>query len=353
MTLNEHNETVKIIRLTPPGRGAVAVVLLTGAGAWDIFARRWTGPAIQSHDRQYFGRFRLSASTEGDADFLEEVVIFSPRPDEIELHCHGGEAVVSALERSVVQDGVTAWSWKEHFCAEQTQRDLALEMLISASTARTAQILLDQYNGALERELAELETLHDAVEKRQRLERLHENAKLSKHLIQPFRVVLAGPVNAGKSSLLNSLLGFQRAIVHDLPGTTRDAVSGQTAVEGFPVEFVDTAGFRDTEHDPDIHELERQGIERSRQWLARADLVLRIFDVTALDSLDGQSAAHEIMCLNKIDLLDASDHRLPRVPQNAVRVSAVTGEGIEMLLRHIACRLVPNPPQPGEAVPLG
>ncbi len=338
------------------------MLLLSGPGASDIFASRWTGPTIISHDRQYFGRFRLDLG-----DRYEEAVVFSPQPDEIEIHCHGGEAVVTAIESALTHDGAIAVPWKVFFRPDHihkarshnttSQKEIAFQMLVAAPTERTAQILLAQHNGALERELEAIETLPEP-EKRQRRKRLQENAKLAKHLVEPFRVALAGAVNAGKSSLLNALLGFQRAIVALVPGTTRDAVSGRTAVDGFPVEFIDTAGFRDIDVgiDAGTGDLERQGMEIARRTLAQADLVLHVVDVTAQVKESMLDVPAEILVLNKIDLLEAGAHGMrpegDSAVVDAVCVSAMTGEGIEQLLERIARRLVPDPPLPLEAVPL-
>ncbi len=340
----EHREyRCCVVRLTPPGRGGVASILLSGNGALEIFSRRWTGAAIVSHDRQYFGRFRLDL-----AGRCEEAIVYSPKSDHIEIHCHGGEAVVAAIESALVNEGATVISWKKYFCPGNSQQEIALKMLVAAPTERTAQILLDQYNGALERELSEMETLTEA-EKQKRSEKLREHARWAKHLVSPFRVVLTGAVNAGKSSLLNAILGFDRAIVNSAPGTTRDAVSAQTAVDGFPVLFIDTAGFRETEN-----ELEQQGMQRAKWEINRADLVLRVIDATTEKKCGTLDKKNELLVLNKIDLVAKKEHDDSGCDdaERAARVSAVTGEGIEPLLERIARWLVPNPPQPFEAVPL-
>lgn len=330
----ETTAKLKIVRLTPPGRGAVAVLLLHGPDAVEIFSRHWIGPTVDSNDRQFFGRFRLGSGQ------VEEVVVFAPNRNEIEIHCHGGAAVTAAIEAVLVAEGAETVSWQGFFCPGTSQRELALKFLPLAPTQRCTQILLDQYNGVLERQETD----------RRRLE---ENAKLARHLVEPFRVVLAGPVNAGKSSLLNAVLGFQRAIVNPTPGTTRDTVSGRTALDGFPVEFIDTAGFRPLDNATE-HDLERQGIQRSEKSLAEADLVLWVVDATSIEPDGVSPRRNDLLCLNKIDLLDDERAgRLKRKRSDAVTVSAVTGQGIETLLERIARRLVPNPPRPLEAVPLG
>jgi tRNA modification GTPase len=174
------------------------------------------------------------------------------------------------------------------------------------------------------------------------LARLQELAPLGKHLVEPFRVVLAGASNAGKSTLLNTILGFQRSLVHSTPGTTLDVVSGQTALDGFPITFLDTAGFRKTDNG-----LEQQGIDRSQQSLKDADLVVWVVDPTVEESKRPRCPADSngLTCYNKMDLM-----RSPLLP--FLMISALTGEGIPELLSVILRRLVPSPPKQGKAVPL-
>lgn len=328
-----------IVRLTPPGRGAVASILLAGPGAEDVFARFWIGPALDPA-RPVFGRFRLVPMEQ-----VEEIVVHLSGPDEIEIHSHGGEAVVQAIESTLARSGGTATDWTDFFCpVPDDQRELALRLLPLAPTERTARILLDQLNGAWEREKDLIEHLSDPAEKRRRLARLRENAVLGEHLIRPFRVVLAGGVNAGKSCLFNALLGFQRVIVDGTPGTTRDVVSARSALDGFPVEFYDTAGFRATSQ-----ELERRGIERSTQTLKDADLVLWVRDATIPPEEQPPipEGNRTLCCRNKIDLCESAEEE-----RDTISVSAKTGLGLETLIREITARLVPSPPAPLEAVPL-
>ena len=112
--------------------------------------------------------------------------------------------------------------------------------------------LLDQYHGALESEIEAIRTLLRELQPNidaaaSRLETLLGRASIGLHLVRPWRVTIAGPPNVGKSSLLNALAGFERAIVFDQPGTTRDVLTVLTAIDGWPIELADTAGWRDSE----------------------------------------------------------------------------------------------------------
>ena len=328
---------LKIIRLTPLGRGAVASFLLCGEGATDSFLQYWQGKPIGEYPT--WGRLQLNES--GDC---EEAVVL--RVDGgLEIHVHGGEQIASAVETLFCQTGATCKTWQEYFAAGTSQQDLALQLLPFAPTERTAQILLDQYNGAYDKEMAAIEWLSCEEERKQRLDRLQELVPLGQHLIEPFRVVLAGASNAGKSSLLNAILGFQRSLVFSQPGTTRDVVSGQTALDGFPVTFFDTAGFRTTDD-----ELELQGIDRSLGSITDADLVVWVIDPTVEESQRPPCPVESnvLLCYNKMDLVQKRAGDALRSLE--ISVSALTGEGIELLLEDTIRRLVPAPPKSGEAV---
>ena len=185
----------------------------------------------------------------------------------------------------------------------------------------------------------------DASSARGRIDALLAQAELGRHLTRPWSVVLAGRVNVGKSSLLNALAGHARAIVHHAPGTTRDAVTAATAIDGWPVELCDTAGLRSPGD-----AIERAGIDLARQRLAAADLVVLVTDRSAAWSREDQTLFDQwpgaVLVHNKCDLPPALGDR-----PDGLLTSALHGQGIETLLETIAGRLVPSPPPPGAAVP--
>jgi tRNA modification GTPase len=141
-------------------------------------------------------------------------------------------------------------------------------------------------------------------------ERLREGALL----------VIAGPPNAGKSSLFNALLGRERAIVTEIPGTTRDAIEAHAVIEGFPFRLVDTAGLRESDD-----RVERLGIEVSRRYLESADLVLYCHDGDVQDELVGSLRSAVLAVRTKADLSPTADG-----------VSVVTGQGLGRLRRRLA-----------------
>jgi tRNA modification GTPase len=234
-------------------------------------------------------------------------------------------------------------------------RAAALLALAEARTERTAAILLDQYHGALGRAVNEVRKCLDRNDldgARARLEDLVARSAIGLHLIQPWRVVVAGPPNAGKSTLVNAMVGYARAIVDPQPGTTRDLVTALTAIEGWPVELCDTAGLRDA-----AHPVEQAGVAAARRSLAEADLVLLVFDLTqpwsAADQELLSTQPDAVIVHNKADLAPAASHALSAglPPPPGRRVSALHKAGLEDLLHAIAARLVPHPPEPGAAIP--
>ena len=168
---------------------------------------------------------------------------------------------------------------------------------------------------------------------RDRIARLLDTAPEGERLREGALLVIAGRPNAGKSSLFNALLGTERAIVTEIPGTTRDAVEAQAVLEGFPFRLVDTAGLRESDD-----RVERLGIEVSRRYLAAADLVLFCRDAgcemrdTEAQEFLASCRAPVVEVMTKIDLTD----RLTGRPPDRPNVSVVTGEGLADLRRKLA-----------------
>ena len=205
-----------------------------------------------------------------------------------------------------------------------------LDLLAHAPTTRTAAILLDQVNGAWQRVMPE------------QAPRLAELIPLGQHLVEPWKVVIASAPNVGKSSLMNALAGFTRSIVTDTPGTTRDVVRTRIAIDGWPIELVDTAGIRAAESD-----VEQQGIERARQALADADLRFWLLDGSAVPIHPADASGWHFL-INKSDLPPAWDWA--SIPK-ATPLSAKTGIGVPALCEWISATLVPRPAVVGEAGP--
>ncbi len=226
--------------------------------------------------------------------------------------------------------------------------------LSQASTKRTAEILLCQLSigpVAMDSIAAEIEGNHfeSAL---QQIQKIQQWAEFGIQLTQPRIVVFCGQPNVGKSSLVNSIVGFQRAIVNEVAGTTRDVVSQSTAIAGWPVELRDTAGLRESENI-----IEAIGIQKARTEIAAADLKICVFDASrSWDESDGgliDSINPDLVVLNKSDLANQSDVQdwFGRIP-DAIVTSAESGKGVDVLIQQIGTRLTPNLPDPQQAIPI-
>ena len=311
---------IRAALLSPPGRSALAVLALDGEGAWELasklFKRRSGKPLPSSPGRSWLG-------TMGDG-LADEVVLTVLGPTRVEVSCHGGREVVRLLMETLGRHGA------QRCDGHDLESNEAMRLLPKALTSRTATILLDQANGSYDREWAAGD-----------FTALAGRIGVGMHLTAPWRVAVAGPPNAGKSSLVNALAGYQRSIVSPTPGTTRDAVSVALALEGWPIELIDTAGQR-----AEADALEGAGIAAGRAAIAEADLVLWVEDASAPTAAPFAAGvvwemAKTLPVLNKCDL----------APGAGLRVSALTGEGLETLAAVIVAALVPDPPPPGAGVP--
>ncbi|WP_128891452.1 tRNA uridine-5-carboxymethylaminomethyl(34) synthesis GTPase MnmE [Erythrobacter sp. HKB08] len=286
--------------------------------------------------------------------------------DLAELHLHGGLAVVRAVEEELAKlDGLRAAQ-----PGEFTRRafangriDLAeaegLADLLEAETELQRRNAMALVGGAFSRQVegwreqvlslsAEVESALDFSDEDDVGEADIDFGAKSRNLVdelsawlarpsaerlkEGYRVVLAGPPNAGKSSLFNALIDDEAAIATPIPGTTRDVLERPVSISGVPFTFVDTAGLRDDGDDP----IERIGIERARAEAARADLILWLGD-------EGLGPDRAVEVETKIDIAGG------RAKSNAeFRVSSTTGEGIDALRTALVERAMRSMPHPGE-----
>jgi tRNA modification GTPase len=350
--------------LTPAGRGAIAVIAVFGEATdrLDSLFESATGKylADAKDGAILYGRWRTTG----------EDVIVTKFADRWEVHSHGGQAAPAAILNSFVSAGFRLLGPEEaarNLCDNDWQAELVLAMG-QAATERTAELLLRQFHLAPVA-LVQLENqLHSPQpsirqEAQQTIVRCLEFARFGLHLTQPWTVVLCGRPNVGKSSLINALVGFERAIVHHEAGTTRDVVTQLTAVEGWPIELKDTAGLREANN-----EIERRGVEFAKTEIESADLVLAVFDAAELltRELDwelAQANRAELVVVNKIDLLsppevEALQDSFARQPRpdgttaEIIQVSAVNRQGIQQLVSAVARKLVPAIPEPDRLIPI-
>jgi tRNA modification GTPase len=334
----------RVALLTPPGRGALAVVGVAGPGTRSLLARRFTprgGPLDARPDGAIvFGRW-LAEDGPG-----EDLVVVLRGPDAIEVHCHGGlaapEAVIASLERL----GAVRLPWIEWLRAggAADMEVEAREALALAVGPKAARILCRQLAGCLEAELDRIAGLRAAsrhADVAAAIDRLTRAARLGLRLTRPWRVVLAGRVNAGKSSLVNALSGHARSIVADEPGTTRDLVETRVVLGGWEVDLIDTAGWRSAADAAATSATERAGIARAVAAWADADLMLHVVDARepVVDgSWPGVSGVRRLFVRSQADRVAVATS----ADGDVLFTSAVTGQGIETLGARIVRELVPE-----------
>lgn len=332
--------------LTPPGTGAIATVEVRGPRAWELAKQLFKPagkplPEVPEVNRFWFG-------TLGNDEVVLAVTIPRPQgsgPTTIEVHCHGGRRVVRWVIEQFLSRG----------CIEKERTPCpsgeGFELLQLAPTLRTASILLDQLNGAfaieVQRILGRLKTDPNSV--KEPLRRLAELGRtVGRHLVEPWKVVIAGPPNVGKSSLINALAGYRRSVVSEVAGTTRDVVSVRTAFDGWPMELIDTAGLRDAEG------LEAEGIGKAEQQMAAADLVVWLMDNSNPNPVWGPETiprSRLLAFVTKCDLPCAWNRDDWGDPWGITLVSTVTGSNLAGVAQQIVEKLVQRVPDPGTAVP--
>ncbi|MEM6912194.1 MAG: tRNA uridine-5-carboxymethylaminomethyl(34) synthesis GTPase MnmE [Verrucomicrobiota bacterium] len=360
---------------SPPGRGAISLLRVSGPGALAVAAQvfRASQPAAAWAPRRVL---RVRA-WDGQRELDDGLLTFFRAPKSytgeelVEFTGHGGELVtervLEALFRAGARPAAPGEFTERAFLNGKldltqaegimdligAQTDLALRAAAAQKEGRLSERLLE-LRGELLSLLSHIEAYIDFPDEdidpetgqqlRVRLERLEARvggllatAEEGRILREGARVVLCGQPNAGKSSLLNRLLGFERAIVNEAAGTTRDTVEEVVNFQGVPVRLIDTAGLRETA-DP----VEQAGVERTREAIAQADLALGIIDGSAQEAEAALveeaigAASKALLVLNKVDLglLGSWEGR------EAVRLSCETGEGVEDLARVIAYLLV-------------
>lgn len=347
VTLNDMQTTSPSIAflMTALGRGAVASIRLQGdIGILDgqdknerpLFhsARGLSCRELPLND-VVFGHWQTGAR--------EEIVICRVAVDVTEIHCHGGKAAVERLLEALQARGCRISDWKQHLY--ETKTTLEAECLIamtSATTQRTAELLLAQQR-LLPRRITELMTL-DSKLCRLGIEELLRRGNVGVHLVRPWSVVLCGRPNVGKSSLINALVGYKRSIVYDEPGTTRDVVHAETALDGWPLEFSDTAGLR-----ANAEQLEEMGIAKARRQMESADLLVVVIDGSQAITDEDRRLLNEhpqhLAVLSKSDLPMHRDARnLVRSHGSICTVSAVAETGIKDLQERVVKLLIPESP---------
>lgn len=341
---------------TPPGRGGVAVIRVSGDAVRGI-ATKILGKVPQAR------RACLVSLTDSSGELLDRgLALFFPAPDSftgedvLELQIHGSPVVCDLLTARICELGARPAGPGEFSRRAflNDRMDLsqaeAVADLIDAASAAAARAAARSLRGAFSEAVDELVSrltglrahleatldfpdeeinpLEDGALRQRfdelgaRFARVSDSAEKGRILRDGLNVVISGPPNAGKSSLMNALAGESAAIVADEPGTTRDLVRAEISVGGIPVELIDTAGLRIAEGG-----VEREGVRRARSARDEADLVLDVWDAAA-GGPEPRAETRTIVVRNKIDLTGEPPGLLrPAV----VNVSARTGSGLDSL----------------------
>jgi tRNA modification GTPase len=376
-----HFETIAALA-TPPGRGGVGVIRVSGPDSLFLARSLFRSPRPGFQDPLPYRMHHGWIIDEEGYDLDEVMLCFMPGPKSftgenvVELHCHGSPAVLQAVLGNLFRLGARPAGPGEFTARaflngrmDLSQAEAVAEM-INASTLAGVRLAGEKLKGALgervRRLRGELEDLRgqlclavdfpeeemECLSRSTFLERLAgikatvegflANARQASVWREGALVVLAGKVNAGKSSLLNALLGRERAIVTPCPGTTKDFLEEMVDIAGLPVRLVDTAGLR-----PAADEVERIGQEMGRELMGRADLLLLLFDSTVagtgeeLESLQGYGKEKMLGVANKIDLGPVPEAEEPylRAGIEVVRISAKHGNGLGLLTKEIHNRI--------------
>jgi tRNA modification GTPase len=376
---------------TPLGTGGVGILRISGEKALALSQKlfRPRGRALDyKPGRMYFGDFLAADSRQLDSGYF--VWFKKPRSftgeNVVEFHCHGGVILMQRLLRELFALGI-----RPAEPGEFTKRaflngkiDLvqaeAISDLICAQSSRAADIARTHYQGKLSErieiirsKLAEIIAWLEAEidypdteidfhgrenavgilrEQIAAIRRLHSTYEEGRIYREGIVTVILGKPNVGKSSLLNLLAGEERAIVTDIPGTTRDVVEVPVNIRGIPLRLADTAGIRQT-----LDKVERIGVDRAHALAAKADLVLLVLDSSRpLEDEDRQLLAgidkgRTIAVLNKADLpaqFSAEDLRVPGI--TSIKVSVLKEQGLEELKDYIETMFVSGKFQPDAAL---
>ncbi|HIP43602.1 MAG TPA: tRNA uridine-5-carboxymethylaminomethyl(34) synthesis GTPase MnmE [Aquifex aeolicus] len=360
---------------TPYGEGAIGIIRLSGKNVLDIVKKFFK---TKSRIKPRYAHFGKLYDEEGE-ELDEGVLIYYKAPnsytgeDLVELNLHGNPRILKRALEVFLKAGVRLAEpgefTKRAFLngkLDLTQAEAVAE-LISAKTELARKVALKQLQGELSRYIrplresllellayieADIEFAEEDIPtltKEQVLEmvdrviqgvgELLKTAKTGKFIREGIKLAIVGKPNVGKSSLFNALLKEERAIVTDIAGTTRDYIEETLQIKEIPVKLIDTAGIRETE---DV--VEKIGVERSKQKIAEADLILFVVDASSkitdedLKIYEEIKNKEHIIIVNKIDLGIKADLEIFK-GKNIIKVSALKGEGLENLSEEILKRV--------------
>ncbi|MGC9337274.1 MAG: tRNA uridine-5-carboxymethylaminomethyl(34) synthesis GTPase MnmE [Candidatus Cloacimonadia bacterium] len=369
--MQQNNDTIVAIS-TPPGIGGIAIIRMSGPESRDILARSFKG---KTHPKNFKSHSIYFGKITNKKEVIDEVLVsafIAPRSytgeDVVEITCHGGSFVTHEILQQMLRGGARM-AKKGEFTLRaflNNKMDLtkaeAVIDLVNAKTHHSREASINQLQGKLYKSIkkildkitdlrSELEldldfsdqgieshTTEYIVNKLQKTKRelksLIKTADEGMILNTGYKVAITGKPNVGKSSLFNKIVENERAIVTNIPGTTRDYIEEDIALEGYLIKLFDTAGIQESK---DI--LEKAGIERSFKITEEANLILWVSDITQTQPQSVRISRPEkdiIKVFNKIDLVDGREET---DQDDTVFVSAITGAGIDLLKKKIVAKI--------------
>lgn len=360
---------------TAPGEGGIGIIRLSGSSALDI-ANKMFRPLYRDSIGDYAVRTLIYGNIYDEGVVLDEVLLaYMKGPhsytaeDVVEINCHGGFISVRKILELALKSGARMAEagefTKRAFLngrIDLSQAEAVID-IINAKTDKSHELAQSQLEGSLSKKiknlremltavLAQVEvaidypeediefiTYKELIEKTEAIQRevvqMYKTADTGKILREGLQTAILGKPNVGKSSLMNSILGENRAIVTDIPGTTRDIIEEFVNIKGIALKIVDTAGIRDTD---DV--VEKIGVEKSRKHLKSSDLTLVVLDNSReidqedIDILESVDRLKTLVILNKIDLeskldLDIVKKYVDEI--NIINISALKNEGLDLL----------------------
>lgn len=366
-------------------RSAIGIVRLSGPESLSAVERLFTPASGRKLHTYPVGTLVYGTLRDEKGRVLDQCLATysaSPRSytgeDTAELQCHGSPAVLTAALEALFAVGARQARAGEftrraflNGRMDLTQAEAVID-LIDAETSAAARCAAGQLGGAMSRRIEEiydelvtlmahfdvvldysdedLEPFDEAEitaavgKAAEQLQALYATYRRGRRLYDGVPCAIVGRPNSGKSSLLNALLGYDRAIVTDIPGTTRDTVEEKAVVGEVLLRLIDTAGLRETED-----AVERIGVERSRQALERCELALVLVDGSAPLTEEDQAIWKLAEAAPEHILLATKSDRLTFTPiDGAISISSVTGDGLDELEREILCRFPQGGSDSGE-----
>ncbi len=346
--------TVSASVMTGKGTGAISTIQLFGESAdtvlKKIFRPARGEPVESAGAEKAFQTGTIHHGTIINTDgIIDEVVIGCEGAGNFAINCHGNPLIIEKIMKLLVHYGVTPLTSKELLCkiltSENPTDTIAVEAKLTQAKAKTLEgtkIIMNQINdgltGAAQKWLENINSI--PLEKiRTAAESILRNSQTAKLIIFGCTIVIAGPTNTGKSTLLNRLAGKPKAIVADVKGTTLDWISAECRLDPLLVTLIDTAGLYEATDD----EIGKISQKQTIQLLEKADLTLVVLDNSIINNTIDEHLLKKIAGKKIITLLNKSDlparfdvHKLPEsLSANSILISAKFGTGIENLLQKI------------------